>query len=37
MAYKSAKQGWYVVINPEKIIKPVDNYMKSCIIELGIL
>ncbi len=33
MSYKSAKQGWYVVINPEKVIKPVDNYMKSYIIE----
>ena len=31
--YKSAKKGWYVVINPEKVIKPVDNYMKSYIIE----
>ena len=33
MAYKSAKQGWYKVINPEKVIKPADNYMKSFIIE----
>ena len=31
--YKSAKKGWYVVINHEKVIKPVDNYMKSYIIE----
>lgn len=33
MSYKSAKKGWYTVINPEKVIKPADNYMKSCIIE----
>lgn len=31
--YKSAKNGWYKVINPEKVIKPADNYMKSFIIE----
>lgn len=33
MAYKSAKQGWYSVINIDKVIKPADNYMKSCIIK----
>lgn len=33
MAYKGAKQGWYTVINTNKVIKPVDNHMKSFIIE----
>lgn len=33
MSYKGAKQGWYTVINQEKVIKPADNYMKSYIIE----
>jgi len=27
--YKSAKKGWYKIINPDKFIKPKDNYMKS--------
>lgn len=27
--YKSAKQGWYEIKNPEKFLKPVDEHMKS--------
>lgn len=27
--YKTAKQGWYKLLNPDKIIKPLDNHMKS--------
>ena len=33
MSYKGAKQGWYEVINPNKVIKPADDYMKSYIIK----
>lgn len=36
-SYKSAKQGWYSVLNPEKVIKPTDNYMKSYIIEENLI
>ena len=27
--YKTAKQGWYRVINTDKVIKPIDNRMNS--------
>lgn len=27
--YKSAKRGWYKLLNPLKFIKPQDRYMKS--------
>lgn len=37
MAYNSAKQGWYSVNNPDKVIKPADNYMKSSIIEENVI
>lgn len=37
MAYNSAKQGWYSVNNPDKVIKPADNYMKSTIIEENVI
>lgn len=35
--YKGAKKGWYSVLNPEKVIKPTDNYMKSYIIEENLI
>lgn len=30
--YKSAKRGWYKLVNPHKLIKPLDEYMGSCKI-----
>lgn len=27
--YKSAKKGWYKLLNPNKFIKPIDEHMKS--------
>lgn len=30
MKYKSAKHGWYKVLNSHKFIKPLDEYMQSC-------
>ena len=36
--YKSAKRGLYKLLNPEKFIPPVDNYMQStCLNEDGAL
>lgn len=27
--YRSAKRGWYKLLNPEKFIKPIDEHMQS--------
>jgi len=29
MAYKNVKRGWYKLINLDKYLRPLDNYMKS--------
>lgn len=27
--FKNVKSGWYKILNPEKFVKPLDEYMKS--------
>lgn len=29
MAFKNIRQGWYRLLNPDKFIKPIDEYMQS--------